>query len=159
MGAREGFAVKIYLASSWRNETYPAVLGALRGEGWEVYDFREGGFEWAEVGMDHVNVDYNSLASIMNHPQVERQFDRDMDALDEADVIVCLLPCGRSAHMELGYAVGCGDKVTVLVWVPSEPEVMHRMCQFIVADVEGLLGVLHDLEPWFETDDKYDIAD
>lgn len=32
--------MKIYLASSWRNERQPAVLAALREAGHEVYDFR-----------------------------------------------------------------------------------------------------------------------
>src|SRR3546814_19064393 len=48
---------RIYLASSWRNERQPAMVGLLRGWGHEVYDFRnpphgEGGFAWSRIEAD-----------------------------------------------------------------------------------------------------------
>ncbi|MCQ2145827.1 MAG: hypothetical protein MJY72_08790 [Bacteroidales bacterium] len=35
--------MKIYVASSWRNPHYPAVVAALRDAGFDVYDFRNPG--------------------------------------------------------------------------------------------------------------------
>ena len=35
--------MKLYIASSWRNAHYPAVVEALRGAGFDVYDFRNPG--------------------------------------------------------------------------------------------------------------------
>ena len=48
---------RIYVASSWRNEHQPAVVEALRGTGFEVYDFRHPrpdneGFGWSEIDPD-----------------------------------------------------------------------------------------------------------
>ena len=33
--------MKLYIASSWRNEYYPDVVKTLREAGHEVYDFRK----------------------------------------------------------------------------------------------------------------------
>lgn len=43
--------MKIYVASSWRNEYYPEVVMKLREAGFDVYDFRnppasDEGFHW-----------------------------------------------------------------------------------------------------------------
>ena len=38
--------MKIYVASSWRNEFQHNVVKALREDGHEVYDFREDGDGW-----------------------------------------------------------------------------------------------------------------
>jgi len=46
--------MRVYVASSWRNEKQPAVVKALREAGHEVYDFRSPtpgntGFSWRKV--------------------------------------------------------------------------------------------------------------
>lgn len=46
--------MRIYVASSWRNERQPEVVARLRAEGHEVYDFRrpngqQDGFHWSEI--------------------------------------------------------------------------------------------------------------
>jgi DNA (cytosine-5)-methyltransferase 1 len=46
--------MKIYVASSWRNEQQPEVVKALRDAGHEVYDFRnpsetDKGFAWSDI--------------------------------------------------------------------------------------------------------------
>ena len=40
--------MKVYVASSWRNEVYPRVVEALREAGHEVYDFRHQSVSWEE---------------------------------------------------------------------------------------------------------------
>ena len=42
----------------------------------------------------------------------------------EAEVLLCVLPCGRSAHVELGMALGLSIPV-VLVHDGIEPDMMH----------------------------------
>ncbi len=85
------------------------------------------------------------MGEILESERVQTQFEKDLGALEGADVVVCVLPCGRSAHMELGFAVGSGTP-TVLVWADGEPDVMHLMCDFVVRDTEGLLESLRVLE-------------
>ena len=53
--------MKLYVASSWRNEArYREVLLALREAGHECYDFRNphpgnNGFQWSEIDTDWMN--------------------------------------------------------------------------------------------------------
>ena len=51
---------RIYLASSWRNQAQPAIVGVLRKNGHEVYDFKNppngaGGFSWLDIDKDWEN--------------------------------------------------------------------------------------------------------
>ena len=74
-------------------------------------------------------------------------FASDMQALREADAVVLLLPCGRSAHLELGWACGAG-KPTAVVLEPriDEPELMYLMTSTIVLGATELLHWLIGLE-------------
>ncbi len=127
--------MKVYLASSWRNEVYPEVLEALRSSGYEVYDFRhQGGVEWNIAA----GVDSGGLLDLLQHPGVESIFRQDMDALVNCDAVVCVLPCGRSAHLELGYGIGAGKR-TVLLWHDGdEPDIMHKAVDAIVFNVADI---------------------
>ena len=131
--------MKVYLASSWRNEVYPAALAALRKAGYEVYDFRhQGGVEWnLSAGLSAEELD-----NMLNHPKVQSIFDQDMDALISCDAVVCVLPCGRSAHLELGYGIGAGKR-TVLLWHDGdEMDIMHKAVGAIVFDLADLPAAL-----------------
>lgn len=88
---------RVYLASSWRNEAQPAVLAALRGDGHEVYDFRnpapgDAGFGWRQIG-DRATwtADYFST-HVLDHPIAEHGFSLDMNALKACSACVLLLP-------------------------------------------------------------------
>jgi hypothetical protein len=77
---------------------------------------------------------------VLTHPIAKAAFAKDMDALKNADATVLVLPCGRSAHLELGYAVGAGQRTVVLLDDPiSEPELMHLMCDAICTSMDEVL--------------------
>lgn len=131
--------MKVYLASSWRNEVYPEVLAALRQAGYEVYDFRrQGGVEWnISAGLNAAELD-----GLLNHPKVQSIFDQDMEALRNCDAVVCVLPCGRSAHLELGYGIGAGKR-TILLWHDGdEMDIMHKAVDAIVFRAADLPAAL-----------------
>ena len=136
--------MKIYLASSWRNELYPYLVRVLRGAGHEVYDFRQSNdFRWPSSTLE------GYVHALENNPIVAAAYQRDKDALDWCDV----LPCGRSAHLEAMYASGAGKHVIVL-FDENEPwELMYRLflagtggAQF-VTDIAGLRAALKNAEP------------
>jgi len=54
-----------------------------------------------------------------------------------------VMPCGRSSHLELGYAVGQRKKTVVLL-SQSEPELMYKMADYLVTDTEQMLHALID---------------
>ena len=128
--------IKIYVASSWRNEQQPEVVKALNEiKGVEVYDFRhpvpgDNGFHWSEIDEDWKNWTPEQLRKNLEHDVAIDGFNKDMSALGNCDICVLVMPCGRSAHLELGYAVGA-NKYTVIQLADGEPELMIKMVDYI----------------------------
>jgi hypothetical protein len=146
---------RIYLASSWRNPTQPAVLAALRDAGHEVYDFRnpalgQKGFAWSDCGgiaaQDGPSKGAKTIPSYLEAIRSARAaagFTLDKAALDWCDTCVLALPCGRSAHLELGYATGQGKDTYVLLHEHQfEPELMYLLNTGICASLQELVLVL-----------------
>jgi hypothetical protein len=128
--------VKIYVASSWRNLLQPGIVHALRRCGHDVYDFRnppnKSGFGWEQVNPGWKRdaggglVDAEPYKAMLAHPIAAAGYEADLSALRECDAVVFVLPCGRSASWEFGYAVGQGKKAYVVWFMPHEPELMFR---------------------------------
>src|SRR3990167_11445619 len=107
--------MRVYVASSWRNPNQPAVVDHLRSEGHEVYDFRnprpgDTGFHWSEIDEDWQRWDVVAFREALGHPIAEAGDAADFDAMRLADAFVLVMPCGRSAHLELGWAIGAGKR-------------------------------------------------
>jgi len=138
--------MRIYVASSWRNETrQQAVVRLLRDLGHHVYDFRnpapgDTGFGWQQCATKDELRDPRAFRDrVLVHPVARAGFNKDMGALVTAQATVLVLPCGRSAHLELGYAAGDGQRTVVLLDDPmSEPELMYLACSDIVVSLDEL---------------------
>jgi len=134
---------KIYVASSWRNLAQPGVVVALRRCGHEVYDFRhpaEGneGFSWSSIDEDWKNWTPEQYREALNHPIAVDGYAHDIQALRGCDVCVLVLPSGRSASWEFGFAMGQGKAGYVLMLEKCEPELMYRDAK-ILASFDELL--------------------
>jgi hypothetical protein len=139
--------MRIYVASSWRNAYQPMVVERLRDAGYVVYDFRHPapgneGFHWAEIDSAWDTWTPEQYIAALQHPFAQRGFAHDRRALQMADVTVLVLPCGRSAHLELGYAAGQGQRTAVLMLEPNEAELMYLLCETICTNIEDLLAWL-----------------
>ena len=158
---------RIYLASSWRNARQPEVLAALRADGHEVYDFRnpapgDSGFSWREIGVPSAWTAAYFANDVLNHPVAARGFGLDMVALEACSACVLLLPCGRSAHLELGQAVGARKLTIVYMPALEEPELMYRMCDYVETTLDGVRKQLsQDRDPprWQTDLERYGAAD
>lgn len=145
-------ANRIYVASSWRNAFQPAVVTTLRTAGFEVYDFRhpepgDDGFAWSQIDPDWLGWTPDNYVKLLDDPIAVDGFGKDMAAMEWADTFVLVLPCGRSAHLELGWAVGQGKRTAILLTEDGfEPELMYRM-------VDNLSTSLFDLLCWLGVDD------
>lgn len=124
---------KIYLASSWRNPMQPAALEMLRGAGHEVYDFRNPapgntGFAWSDIDQGWTDWTPADFIDALASPIAAHGFSFDKAGLDWCDTCVLLLPCGKSAHLEAGYAIGQG-KPTLIVLDEKEftPDLMYLL--------------------------------
>ena len=142
--------MRIYVASSWRNEErQQAVVTALRDAGHDVYDFRnpapgDHGFSWEQcVEAEQLRDPRRFRSEVLTHPIALAGFAKDRGALAMADATVLVLPCGRSAHLELGYAVGRRQRTIVLLDDPmSEPELMYLLCSHICISIEEIVELL-----------------
>lgn len=144
---------KIYLATSWRNEQQPAVLAALRAEGHEVYDFRNPGPGPGNEGFSWRHVDgtedwkkwslHTYIHVLETSPVAAAGFKLDRDTLNWCDTCVCLLPCGKSAHLEAGYAAGQGKDVLFLLSETGfELELMYLLGDGLCSTVEEMVVAL-----------------
>ena len=141
--------MRIYVASSWRNEFQQHVVRALRDDGHDVYDFRnpspgDHGFGWRQCATaDQLKDPAAFRDSVLTHPVAVSAFNKDMGALMAAECTILVLPCGRSAHLELGWAAGHGQRTIVLLDDPmSEPELMYLMNTTICASLDEVLAAL-----------------
>jgi len=132
----------IYVASSWRNPRQPGVVQALRAAGNDVYDFRtHADFHWSDIDPAWESWSAEEVVEALKHPIAQRSFVCDMQALESCDALVLVMPCGRSAHLELGYAIGA-DKPTAVLLEVGEPEPMWAAADWIGADLGDLIAWL-----------------
>lgn len=138
---------KIYVASSWRNEYYPGVVDSLRKAGYYVYDFRnppsgDPGFKWGNVDPNYMDWRPEEYRDNLSHPMAERQFNNDIEAMEDCDTCVLVLPCGRSAHTEAGWFAGKGKKVIAFIPQKEEPELMYKLFSSIATSLKELLAMI-----------------
>jgi hypothetical protein len=138
--------MRVYTASSWRNESYPDVVAALRGAGHDIFDFRnprpgDHGFSWSDVDPGWQRWTRREYIVGLNHPIARQGFASNMGGIKWAEAVVLILPCGRSAHLELGWAAGAGKRTAILLGA-REPELMYRMVDAICSTLSELLAWL-----------------
>jgi len=141
--------MRVYVASSWRNAIQPGVVRRLRAEGHEVYDFRnpvegDSGFSWSEIDPRWKDWTSEEYIAAMSHPAAERGFRLDMDALKSCDACVLVQPCGVSAALEFGWAVGAGRLGLVLVPGIREPDLMFKMGAGLCLSIDDVVAKLHE---------------
>lgn len=131
-------ALYIYVATSWRNHYQPAIIQDLRDLGHEPYDFRNppnehGGFSWNEVDPKWKNWTPSEYREALHHQRAQDGFRSDYDAMKNADAFLLVNPCGKSAHLEAGWATG--RQIPTLLYIPTatdfEPELMYALADAI----------------------------
>jgi len=84
------------------------VVKALHLDGHLVYDFKnprpgDCGFSWSEIDPQWQKWTAKQYVAVLDHPIAKRGFASDFNAMKWADTFLLVLPCGRSAHLELGW--------------------------------------------------------
>ena len=137
---------RIYLASSWRNPYQPDLVQFLRHNGHQVYDFRNPphstGFQWSDIGLELPCTAEDYRTALLTHPRAAQGFNADFSAMRWADVCLLVLPCGRSAHLELGWMAGAGKRTIILTQDCEEPELMALLADHIAISVQEVLELL-----------------
>lgn len=142
--------MKIYVASSWRNEKQPEVVSVLRDSGHDVYDFRNprqgnNGFHWSQIDPNWRSWTPGEYLLGLQHPLSVEGFSLDMNALSSCECVVAVQPFGRSASLELGWACGAG-RYTILLLDSGEPELMVKMCSAICTNMFDVLRCLESFD-------------
>jgi hypothetical protein len=133
---------RVYIASSWKNaEAVRELAEDLRSRGHEVFDFttphqRPEGFDLfvfdasAWVKHDGGSPSEIDWLEFLSWPPSQRAFASDKAGLDWADTVIMLLPCGRSSHLEAGYAAGTGKRLFIHGDLPrGEFDVMYGFAE------------------------------
>jgi len=147
--------VKIYMASSWKNAEIVRQLAAnLQEEGFEVDAFCRAtderySFHWSElVDTEEELLQYDALTFLNDH-RVQRAFNEDKRWLDWADTVIMVMPCGRSSHLEAGYAKGQGKRLYIYGdFQKGEFDVMYGFADMLFRSEEwgGLVTLLQHLD-------------
>jgi len=80
----------------------------------------------------------------LQHPRAHVGCAQDQLALQMAEVTVRVLPCGRSAHLELEYAVGSGQRTAGLMRESYEAELMYLLVDRLCLPIDDLLAFLRE---------------
>lgn len=111
----------------------------------EAWPCRRCGYPRRDHDLPPKGTDWVSLEryiGMVNHYRATIGFESDFGAMQKADTFVLVLPCGKSAHLELGWAVGAGKRTAILLEDPVEPELMYRMADYLAPNLFDLLGWL-----------------
>jgi hypothetical protein len=142
--------VKIYLASSWKNkELLRSINTQLKSLGHNVdcfcsADGRRTVFNFKQLKYD---VKRDNI-SIRQEEIVKKAFEEDKKWLDWCEALIMFLPCGKSAHLEAGYAKGKGKKVYFVGSFPvGELDVMYGFADglYRYEQFKDLLDLLYQM--------------
>src|SRR5678816_2749619 len=108
----------LYVASSWRNPLYDGVIAALNAAKVPLYDFKrpghhKEGFQWSAIDAQWQHWSPRAYRIALTHARANAGFHADMEALEACTRLLLVLPCGRSAHLELGHAIGAGKETII----------------------------------------------
>jgi hypothetical protein len=137
--------MRIYVASSWRNAYQPEVVALLRRRGHDVYDFKNPapgntGFSWSAIDPAWKEWTPDAYRRALEHPIAADGYGHDIRALRGCEACVLVLPSGRSASWEFGFAMGQGKLGVVFMPDACEPEPMYREAAIVTTPAE-----LHDM--------------
>ena len=150
---------KIYIIGSLRSPNPPAVASFLReqlGPGVEVFDDWYAAGEHADDSWrDYEQERGHTFAQALGGYAARHVFEYDRKHLNESDVVVLVLPAGRSGHLEFGWAMGKGKTGIILLEEPRSPnakveaappperwDVMYNFATAVVQKEEELVKML-----------------
>ena len=137
----------VYLAGALKNERIPLIGNALRAVGFDVMD------EWWTPGRD-ADVNWQHYETVRGRTFIEALRGRaatntflfDKSYIDLCDTFVVVMPAGKSAMLELGYAKGSG-KPSYMLLDESHPErydVMPAASDDVFNTVDELIRKLQE---------------
>jgi hypothetical protein len=133
----------IYLIGSLRNTEIVNIANKLRNAGHEVFDDWWSASENADdCWRDHEKAKGHDYKTALQGYAAKHVYNFDKFHLDRNDIAVLALPAGKSAHLELGYVIGCGKPGYILLDNPERWDVMYQFASGVFYNVEELIEEL-----------------
>ena len=134
----------IYLIGSLRNPEVPLIGDSLREAGFETFD------EWHSAGeiaddcfRDYCNGRGLTYREALQTYAAKHIFDFDKTHLTRASIVVLVMPGGKSAHLELGWALGQGKAGYVLFdKIPDRYDQMYQFANDMFFSKEEMVNEL-----------------
>ena len=142
--------MRVYIGGSLANDDIPRITKLVAEAGHDAFS------EWFTPGPE-ADVNWRTYEQSLGYdfrqallrPSAQHIFNFDKKFIDKSDMFVMVLPCGKSAHLELGYARGTGKQT--VIYMPTEPEkwdVMYAFADHIVIGDDELWSILNDGQPY-----------
>lgn len=134
----------IYVIGSLRNPRVPEVAEELRSHGAEVFDgWYAAGPEADDYWQAYANARGQGFAEALADWPAQNVFKFDLTHLSRADVVVLVLPAGKSGHLELGWALGQGKAGYILLdGEPERYDVMYNFATGVANNLKDLLSMM-----------------
>lgn len=118
--------MKIYIASSWKNQHAVEMLTALlRDKNHEVISWVENNY-----GEDHNHVTKKfSFEDWVNSTEADQSFEFDTNGATKSDLVIYLGPSGKDACAEIGAAWAAGVPIIGLYAKGEDLGLMRKMMQ------------------------------
>lgn len=127
-----------------------ALAKRLEAEGFEVDAFcratdKRYAFHWSELVDDEDDLKNYDAIEFLADPRVYRAFKEDRKWLNWSECVIMLMPCGRSSHIEGGYAKGRGKLLYIYgEFAKGEFEVMYCIADGLYrsSELDDLIQIL-----------------
>lgn len=141
--------MKIYIASSWKNQHAVEMLTQLlRISGYTVISFVE------KVCTDEGRSGLKSdIENWINSKDGEEKFFYDLEGATKADLVIYIGPSGADAWAEVGAAYGSGVPIFGLIAKGESIGLMRRMVSWFY-DYYELIKVVNNLDLRLHENDK-----
>ncbi len=136
--------MKVYLIGALKNRGIIDLGVQLREHGLDVFDdWLSPGPEADEQWQEYERLRGRTYKGAIYGEHASTVFNFDYRHLAESDVVVMVLPCGKSGHLEFGWAIGQGKRGYILFdQEPERYDIMYRFATEIYFHPDELLHEL-----------------
>lgn len=135
---------RVYIVGSLRNPKVADVAERLRKEGHYVFDsWLAAGPKADDYWQAHEKNRGLTFEEALRDHAAQNVKDFDARNMLNCDCLVLMMPCGKSGHTELGWAIGKGKRGFVLLdGEPDRWDVMYAFTEKVCTSIEQLIEVL-----------------
>jgi hypothetical protein len=135
--------MRIYIASSWKNQHAVEMLTALlREQGHEIVSWVENNY-----GENHNHVTKKfSFEDWVNSPEADQSFEFDTKGATQSDLVIYVAPSGKDAAAEVGAAWASGIPIIGLYAKGEDFGLMRKMMHGWCERYTQVLDMVKQLE-------------